>query len=683
MQSFTEMPNEQPISQTTPVASKAPGATALADLFGSVSKEASTDYISLADQASHFQALQTQNQSFQLKENARIQLLEHPDQAQEIAKNAASDAQQLQSSAYVNKKDRASLNYAINNDVSRTAFRAANTARVYNNRQAEITDLTSLPAFYKAYSETTDPEQHKQMGDQFVSSRRGLVAQGVLEMRQAANQINIFNQITSQQQRLHDLTQDSNATAVDYHQATYSPISSPTPDNASAPADENTLWHAQDKVTDVAARGLEDKVTSPGVTLTKAEGGAAARLPPGKFESFFQQLQGTKSAYANTTSNGPWAGFVNRFQTLSKQGTLSTPEKSEMNYYKKYFANLQNGSYLDLIQKTPLGAQVVKDNAVNQTAVENMKFDEPQDKADWMQHSYNQFITQMESIGHGMGMPTQLNQPVPQDTMVPVKGMFNLNGDQNAGISKLSYLTDQNRALVVRGLKDPQQQAVVTMLNGMIDNADPETMHTYVQGNQLGRNYPKSTDKDASPNAIRASIVGNPDLAPELQYWGMQDNGADLMREIPKSMVNYVSHAGNSLGDPNLTHKDAYIDNITKAVKAGTDVSQGSYYVFDNNKLGLNPIYQDTLANYAIEEAHQEILKHGVSETDYQIAIDKNPLVVTNSPDNRIIVKDINGQKVWERPYTSDMVAHAAQKQIDVMAERRDMQFITHSFAGR
>lgn len=658
--------SDQPILTDTPIADAAKGSEALAQSFGEVAKSASEISANLAEDKSSAMYTQAVSNMQQVKNDAHIQMIQNPGQAQTIADNAKNSIQAINTSAYVNQGDRNRLGLSTVDSNDELELKASQITFEQNKLQGAFSFYSSLPTTMQAYQDALikNPDQAENIKNGMMSTLHGLVMTGALTPHEAGSTIQSMGDLVSAAQDVHSVYGNPQASAQDYHTATSSPLTQST-QNAGAPINQNTQWlidyHSQDTslrgvLSDITNRTLPDPQTFMNLTDTDRQHAMMA-------------INGVKVADGMINSGAPYPVIANEYNNMTQKGlTLDYQTEATKNALGLYVNNLKNGNFLQAISATPAGGAIMQNYNNKQTAIQNDPTLDDSQKAQMTFWNKNNLINQAVSYGQATHMPTNLIQPIPKSDVAVMQSAFNINGKPEDLLGVLNSYSKDNKMWAANSLKSPDQHLIVQSIAMAGDQLQPQNSIDMIAANRKGMDYSKISDeRDVNDTNLKAQIASS--LSDQTKFlitqYGAED-GIKLQKAMLDSSMNFVKYQAAKNNDLSLDHAQKYIDQAATFYKQAYQVESGTNYAFNPNQVNLTKTQADTLANYAIGQGRLKI-QSDISPSQYERVKFRggNMLNVTISSTNHVIAQDSNGKIYFDKPYSLKLLADATQQQIE------------------
>lgn len=682
MADFPRFEETQPVLNIQQVNSKAEGYEAFAKTLAKMSEQTEQKAETIVQEQSNASFLQAATQAESLKTNAHIEMLQHPDQAGKIAENYATNADQLNQSAFVNKQDRQKLASITAGDNNEIRLKAAGVAYQQSQKSLSIAYWDAFPVAMKSIQEALlsgDLEKAKTLEESLHQASLNAAQVGAITPEQ-------FSSIRRTNFALYDRVSDflkiakdpDKHTAANYHAAAASPFNTQTANNSHYPAESNTQWLANHYNNDRTMQGqyaalYDDQPLNWGVVLNGNEN---------QYQEFLEQVQGVNQLKASLHAGTSFAEIDHTMKSLDGMSNLlSNGQKGAFNYWKRLKNDIQNGDgYLRIMSQTTQGGQYTQEYSQQLAAIKSSAKTD-QEKFVAQQETDNDYIGKMISLGQAQHVDPNYIRPIPAAMVNTVKNAFFKDAPVANAIHSIGYIKPQYRGFLADAMAKPEQAVSVFIAGSTLNKADASFQAQLIEANQE-RDYSAllKTEKDETKDAnIWDDIASDQSIVNLNKYFSKLPGGVEFQAGFKKAAVNYVLYRSAKEGDINLNGKAKYVQDFVRNVSKGFEIESSPRYIFNGADLNLRKADMDYIADYALSNAYRA-LHVGRSEAEFQRFVDLNPLQVTNTPDGRIVVIDqqghaavtTDGYPAYDMPYTSSVLdaAHRnVQKTQDYMGQ--------------
>ena len=658
----------QPILKPVEVNSEAEGYEAFAKTLGSIAQSTGAKTEDLVSEQSNAMYMASASQMETAKTNAHIDMIKHPDQAENIAANSADTMDSITRNSFVNSQDRRKLKSLGADNFNAIRLKAAEVSYDQSQKAASIAYWDNYPVMMKGIQDaldTNDFKKAKTLEDSFHQASLNAAQVGAITPEQ-------FASVRKSNFDLYDRTQDllkmagnpDGHTAAEYHAVAQSPFNTSNFDNVGFPVNPRTQYVTSSYNFDRSMAGQYAALYND----TPINFGVVAQSKDHEYDDFKMQMMGVNQVRGAIHSGMPFNQIDSRVKYLEGQPKLSPSETGEVNYWKSFKNQLAHGDgYLNLMTQTSLGGQYAQEYNQTAVAIKNSGKSDS-DKFNAIRDNDNAFIGNMVSLGQSQKLDPNLIRPIPGQYVNEVQSAFAKDAPVAPALARISYIKPEYRAYLADTMAKPNQAMAVYLAGTTFDKADPTFQAQLLEANQ-DRDYSSllKTGKDETKNTnIWDDISSNANMKSLYQYLGKLPGGIGTQNGLRSAATNYVLYRAAKEGDVNLNGKAQYEQDFIDNVSKGFNMVEGNRYLFNGESLNLRKPDMDYIADYALSEAYRNI-HQGRSEEEFQSYVDLNPLHATNTPDGRIVVidkaghaaVDIKGQTAFDKPYTSDMLAYA------------------------
>jgi len=202
---YAQYKENYPILQVQPVASAAPGHQAMEQALNQAEQALTGKFEQLSQENSAIQYLQTKGMMAQIANEAHINILKNPGQANKIAQQAENLLKSVVSSAPVNRKNRAELEYTSDRLVDQAKLEAVRNDIQINRMVGRMNVLESIQPAMQSYKQALI--QGDQKAAQSISKNlvNGLNGARMNRYIAPSEQIKIMKSLSGLQNRIFDI----------------------------------------------------------------------------------------------------------------------------------------------------------------------------------------------------------------------------------------------------------------------------------------------------------------------------------------------------------------------------------------------------------------------------------------------------------------------------------------------
>lgn len=664
--------DSEPTITPQSVNSGASGFEAFARTLGSIADESAKKVAEIEEEASQGQLLQQQGMMSDLESNTKIQILQNPGQAVQIAEKAAYTAQTIKQSATLNKADRTKFNYLADNSMRDIKFNALKSSIDMNNEQVKYTTLSTFNTTLNQIRENlyTDPKAAGILIDAQYKMLPGLVASGSLTAHEASMLHKHIEEEIGRAQARGSLYRDGNATAAHLNAIeSYHPIQAPF-SNASLPMDAATNYQAMSYLNHMSVADIKSTIAG-GASLPAT----AMMFIKSDEEAIALQHYKMGAAQANgkIQAGQPWQELKKEADLYnSKYAKLSTEQEGYRDRLNNHITGIEKGNqYASYIANTPDGAKASLDfnrqNAViDQHVYTGSDEQVAQQKNAAKLQNLNQYISRLNAIGVGIDIPDQYRNAVPSQYTAPIAAAFTFGSDPSTAINMIAAFDKNNRPYVANAMPDPRKQLTVYEVGQMLGKADAGFLTSFWKSQQDGIDYKGlQTDKTGmSDSKIKDAVVNK--LSDMNGYLARLPNGTQLVSASSDKAVRYVKYQALSHNDPTFSHIDDYISEYSNNIGRAYDVQSSFNYQIDKNVIPLERPQMAILSAHALSETyksmegymnHEEVMEYISRNQPYVISTQTGRLVVVDQFGRAIA--DKNGHAAFDHFYSEGLLQKA------------------------
>jgi hypothetical protein len=677
---IAQFQNEIPILPTTPIDSGAEGYESIGKAFRALSQTATNEIQYTKDLKNNSLYLSGASSAYDIEQQAKAQLNEHPEIASQIRNTAINSLQTIAKTTDITGKDKNRLISSVNMSASRIGYNAEMARFNYAKDMASYNIFSgwkeTLDNLAQSVGTTHFNDLHNAATKQLDEAFKG----GVLSpdkyyvLHEQLKHV-MDNQILAHSSIGKDIS------ALDLNTMAANPYS--TLDKSALPINGNTDYIQRNFTMDLTLNTLKTNLVR-GEALNPM---AIGYLKPEQTNELYLYGMGVQKANGVFNNGENYAQIVRRSKQLNNKEHLTESERGEFERYQHIQNAFGYGDYSKLILSTPSGMRI-----------ENEFRDEA--KTGNYNLALNNRITKLAKYGIATGIDSHLIKPIPEQITQATQSSFDPGGNPETAINSMAMLTPENRVYLADAMKKPEHQEVTYLVGSnhinLQDKAD------LILSNQTGLSLDAIKNTSKLEHDLAASIY-----APKITFTDKAKNSEqayDAMkylsltsqnRQTPifNALTNYVKFQAIRNNDFDLKHSKEYIDKAISLLGNGFDIKKGDNYIF--NSLPITDKEAKKLAIHIIDTAYVkhygEMPKSNIKEelNDFtpgtQAVLDKiknpfkgtdisdeiaykkakeaflssNPIMVYNTPDNKIIAQDAKRTIYYAFPFTAGLISHA------------------------
>src|SRR5690242_8998814 len=355
---IVQFKDDFPIISSVPLDDESKGYEAGAQVAGQAAEVLGQQAEKLAEQKSNFMLMQANDYAEDLKTSTKLQIKQNPDQADSIFQSYETTAASIKNSTKVNSDDRMKLDALMNQDKNELQLTAGNETYRVQKRNAEIKLWGGYPASMKALQDSIDSgdmKLAKQISENIASNFKNAAYADVTTPQQYANVLKSVGMLYDRSEQLHNLANNPDADAQDYHRLYASPFENDTTGNSNLPVNQSTAYLQQDGVNDKTMNGVQNAILNNGSIPF-----STAASTDENFAKTLSWIAGRNEAKSLINSGNKFK-IDTRMSDLESKVMKTPREEMEYNYLKQYQNRLIHGESTQLMAETPMGARIIQD----------------------------------------------------------------------------------------------------------------------------------------------------------------------------------------------------------------------------------------------------------------------------------------------------------------------------------
>lgn len=679
----------QSVLQQQKVNSKAEGFDAWAKTLGNIANEAGNQAEKIEEEKSNALFMVSANSANELKTKTHIEMIQNPDKANNIAKNALSVNESIKQAAVLNEKDRSRLNYMVNENQSQINLRAAETDHSFQVRSLGNKFWDEYPISMRQIEEAIgqgDFDKAKILEENLHANALSAAKIGSLSPEAFGRVNKSMRDLYDRASYLTKLSQDPNGvSAHEYHANKISPFASQSFDNIGQPVHGNTQWMANHLNYDRTMQGqLNALYNGQPVNF-----GVVASASENDYNKFIMTMNGVNQVKGAISSGIPFNQIQAHIETLETKEKLSAIEEGQVTYWKSLNNRMSSdNAFYGIMGQVGLGQEYTAEHQAQSASLRATKGGADLVRA--LQDNDNKYIGQMVDLARSLSLDPHYIKPIPVEWSNEVKSSFQKDAPVLPALRRLEYVAPEFRAYLAEAMPKSHQGMSVWVAGLTLGKTDSSFQADLIHANQnqIEPNAPKGEGKEKNSlitsgkedvgtkadNIWSAIISQNDNMKSIYTYLGKLPNGASAQSGFRQMAINYVNDQAQRAGDVDLSHKDDYINTFANNINKGFNFYQSDKALINLTDLPITRQQDvDYLTNYALSEAYKRI-HEGKSESDFQTSLSINPLMVVSTPDRRLIVIDRygraavtnDGHEAFDVPYTTNLLAAAQKRSNDI-----------------
>lgn len=684
---LSQFQNEQPIIRDIPTNSTAKGSEAIAQGLGRVSQSLMQTANQIQQEKSAAFLLQATSSATEIKNNALLQLKTQPQLADQIAAATQQQFDNIKNTTPVNNKTKNQLDYLLQSSLQQVNQHAQLTEYQTSQLKLQSAFYTEwLNVLKDLYTSVNDEKLFQKKLDVAHQTVEKALLGRIITPKQSSVLFQTLSHTLDSLQTFHQLQQNPHARSADLQIALASPFAQDI-DKANTPISTETQ-HLQDHYqNDLTLRGIKSDLIK-GNAINPL---AWMRLTPDHLNEVTLFAQGAQKIQG-LFNNGEQLPLLKQSlsELDSKNGLLTQAEKGERAALQHLLDGFHAGDYARIIQETPQGQALLKKYAINYNSVDPRA-------------AYNDYISRSVQLAHAMQIDNHFIQPIPNDLKQQAQSAFIQGADPDSLLNVLSKHDSANKVYLAASLKKPLEQEVTYTVGMLQDHTDPAFLRQLISANQTGQDFSKigimnAQDSNTNDKSLKNTVIAK-----------LNENNGDIFNYIdqsgdPSRTLSIVNMAMNYVKYQGLIHNDLALKNINDYIQSFSDhfanayqIVSGPYYSFNLKQLNLTPGEAGHLADHVRNKAYEALgfpttsMTTSIRETSFEKAkdkalntagfptgweikaglnemkdhlseffnLDRNPITVTNTPDDLIIATDTAGHVIYSQPFSDSLVAYA------------------------
>lgn len=669
---FPTFNDDEPIFTPVNVNSEAEGYDAFARTLGGIAKTTAGMAEQIEKDKSKTMFINSLADAEEVKTSAQQQLIEHPDQAELIAKNTNYTLDSIKTNAYVNDQDRKLLNYHLRNASNQIGLKATEIdakQKLLTARNVHFSNWKNqLTVYFNDLK--THPQDAEKIEKAMLASLDGLLKTNVLTIQQYNNSLKDMNAVS---QVVHDYQRtygNPDATAKDYHTVSGHPLNDDKA-NPNAPINESTMWLQAHNDADKTLQGMLADVSQG--RLPDQEAFISAN--ESNRQHVMLAIDGVKDANGLINSGTPVPQIRQTLADLNTKGiTLSYRDQAKRDYLDQWLTRLDHGELLSVMGQTPSGNAIFQEHNMQMAALQSSPLS-PLQKAQKFIFLKNKLMDQADSWRIANHIHDNLAYIAPKADVNAIEENFKAGGDPKVIMQIASTYYKSHYGALAQSMKTPEQNIA---MQGMLFSSNlipTQEKLDFLSAQQTGLKYPAETvEKGTTNEYLRTQIYSNLQKPLQLIWQNYDAPTAKIMQDaMVQTTLNYARYLGEKDINPGLKGHGGFIFSdidakgyVAKASKIYLDAFQqrsGMNWIVSNNQLpaNLSDGELDALAAYIVDKG-ESYLKAGKEPYEYESAISRNPLKMIITPTGSVKAVDGNGQTYYSQPFTSSLMAKAIKE---------------------
>ena len=675
---IAQFQNENPILPTTKIESGDEGYQAIGNAFRQLSKTISNHAKYTQDLKNNSLYLCGNSSAYEIEQQTKAQLKEHPELASQIRSNAINELQTI-SQTEITGKDKDRLISSLNMAASRIGYSAEMARFNYAKNTASYNIFSGWKGTLDNLAQNVGTNHFDELHTAATKQLDEALKGGILSPDKYYVLHEQLKHVMDNQTLAHSII-GKNKSSLDLNTLAANPYS--TLDKSALPINGNTDYIQRHFTMDLTLNTLKTNLVR-GETLNTM---AIGNLKPEQTNELYLYGMGVQKANGVFNNGENYQQIVRRLDQLNNKEHLTESERGEFERYKHIQNEFQSGDYSKIVLSTPAGMRI-----------ENEFRDETKTGTENYNLALNNRIRKLAQYGIATGIDSHLIKPIPDQITQAAQSSFDPGGNPEMAINSMAMLTSENRVYLADSMKKPEHQEVVYLVGSnhinLQDKAD------LILSNQTGLSFSAIKNTSKIEHDLAASIY-----APKITFTDKAKNSEqaydamkylsltsqDRQAPIFKSLTNYVKYQAIKNSDFDLNHSQEYIDKAISLLGKGFDIKKGDNYIF--NSLPITDKEAKKLANSVIDIAYAkhygEMPKSNIKEelndftpgtkavldkikksfkgTDIsdeiaykkakQAFLSSNPLTIFNTPDNKIIAQDANRTIYYVFPFSHGLI---------------------------
>lgn len=672
MPDFAQLKDAHPILPNIPVANRAKGSEALAQAFGQVSQVAAQTASQIDKEHSNAMLMNSASQSNSIMTDAKIQMLKHPENAEEIQKSS-SIALDKAGEVPMRATDRSRFNYLNSRSQDSLKLQSASIGAKQSRMKSEVDYMSALPKVYSDYQTsllTGDEKSSDILYKTITENAKNALMGGVITPAAYENSLKTLEHVHSQASLLHSLIGNKNATASHAQSAGMNVFSNNNLNAARLPSDSGTQILANHHTDNMVKQDINSSIYGMSIDLHTMN--SIMKQTPAAFANTTQVIHGSIQAHGVINANMNSNVIDQNIERLNNKPDLTASETAELHVYNNYMKHLGD-DFNGALGQTSEGAKNTQ-KWQEERGIANSQSN-PSQRAASIRNADNNFMDAQVATATGQHIKSDFVNPVLTHIVDAAKSSMNLDADPNSMIQQMNYLKPRLRPYLAKQMGGGIPSAVgYWTAHGSENNMDEGWKSDMIVANQKGRDFsilnqaPEGGWFNSGKVKMTDPILRNKIIAkmPEMiNYVGNQLHGQDRSASMVNSLVNLVKYQAIKHGDYTLDNVDDYIKTASEQGKKAFDISTGAHYVFNKSILPLPDNQLQMLSFASIQSSYKNIedgYKHqspNMSDAEIQAKSFNLNLTTSITDDRKIVVTNDSGVVYYSAPYSDTLLSHA------------------------
>lgn len=667
MSEFAQFQQKDPVLESTPVASRAAGRDAMADVFGQASRKGLEIAEQIQKEHSNAMFMNAGAQINSIMNDAKMKSMQSPGQADEIAKNAVKSLQTVAQTS-LNSSDRRKLDFLISDNTNKLRYQSAQID-IKQNRIQNLSNFwdaynQSMPEYSEAlYS--MDFKKADVLSESILANAKNSVLEGLITENQYANIQKSLIASHERSEQLHNLLLDGDASAQALHTAAIDPLSQQNLDVSQLPANHGTHMMTNHHITTMTQQDIDHDIYSMNISTNTVAN--ISKQTPEQFAKTAQKILGSRQAHGLINSNPAFTDIENRMNLLENKPNLTSKESAELKVYRNHMKDLNAGYFWEVQGHTTLGAQAINEWNHEKDAIEKSVSYELSTSGQiamrekLMADANNKFIDQGVSIGEASHMDPRLIRPIPREISNQVQSVFELQGDPSQATQAISRLRQRNRGYLASQMKQGRQKEVINAIGlGYDNNMSREFQKALISANKNNMDYSALKVEDRESDAtIRTQLANNvSDIIKHISSSGGAE-GVNRTNDFITAGLNYVKYRAMQSQDFEISDLNSYVDEFSEEMQNAYNISSRGYGSINLNQINLSNADQDILQSYVYNEAKSNYMGEHAGDIRFEAGWSKQDITVFVDPTNHVVAVDSSGMPLFYAPYSDHLLAAA------------------------
>lgn len=637
----------------------------LADVFGTVASTAISQANAIRKEQSDVEFMTAQNNVLDIKSKSEAAIYKNPGMAAQIAEKAREGSTEIAKN--FSGSSLAKINKVISEHLGAVDILAARVGGGVDKKLLLGQFHSTLDGQLEDAKSTYDPEHLDQkirsMFDLIDKAKEGNIIDGN-GVRDATEKI---NDVLALQGHMHDMLQSTpGVDAAKYNAINNISFNNGDPTKMGAPIDENTRAHYDFNDQEHTYRSAQVSVEHGMIPNWET----MAKLKPDQAAKIRLNYLGAMDAQGLIDAATSRPLIIARMKELSVSRNRNSRETGELVRLQNLMKE-QKFDYLGSTDKTPAGQEIGFQHAQQEAVINQTSYDSEKQKNYAIIKNFNDDIGRHDSLRRSQHIGSDEVNLIRPEIAENINSSFKFGADPDKAIGTVKALDRDKKYWATNAVKDYTKKAALwgvaqLQMNLPVDAPNTNFMKALVYAAQDGHDFSALAGVTASKKEVMRLDIAQK-MKDTLSFVSNQPEGnaatgekwASGTVELGMSYVQARMMKDKDLKGDNYSR---YADEFAEQYGGAFKISRGLNYVFNINEINISNFDASILANHELVKYHTALTKRLGSQTASDRQFNDNPVMVTNTRDGDIIVRDSFGNVLHSEHYTDRTLALARKR---------------------